>query len=567
MLLRSCQGVTFHVEREGGLEITAPEIMCLPGAGYTDSTATSCPSTLNDANRHNSIVMDSRGSLSVSMRFVQAFKRNGEIRKKIHSSEDGRLISESAYIPTSKDEPRREKGRYNNTPFHLQFILAPVDELPTILEGSCCFERFTSEVEREVSVSSPTTREEAEETMKKVRNNLPPECPSPDRYFQLTSAVRLVSNFDYKIGLNRISKEDVYVSNPIPLLDDVDTSTKDEGVTISFTLKSLSDKPVPHVLLVSNCAAEIDLTLNVGNDTNQSSTDLSGTGITFNIASVDMGHASRFGELPLSMMGIIPFYGSLVFCYGFLASIWFLRSKSVFMMPLQSSIKTLVYMQLVFCCLAFSYYVHLNRKSVDVEVLYSGTAAALVNWDVWSITVALGHFCTILACQFVVTLAADGTWLIQNNIRRSTRRALMILSGAWIIFFVIYGFVTPFTRRLYFALCGATWIVFVLCLIRNSLNYLKSMIMEGNSNESVIAGGGILVAKRSLFRKMFGAIAAYPIVFIASLVWRSVVRINNFYPLLLKHALYLLLIRRVLTYLLFQIDTTRQMGMDRLCSW
>ena len=42
---------------------------------------------------------------------------------------------------------------------------------------------------------------------------------------------------------------------------------------------------------------------------------------------VTVGFASRFGELPLSMMGIIPFYGALLAAYATLAAVWWGRTR------------------------------------------------------------------------------------------------------------------------------------------------------------------------------------------------------------------------------------------------
>ena len=64
-----------------------------------------------------------------------------------------------------------------------------------------------------------------------------------------------------------------------------------------------------------------------------------------------------------------------------------------------------------------------------MDVLYSGTFAALVAWDFWTILVTVSHFATIFACQIVVTLTADGKWLIQHDMRKSTRYFLIFLGG------------------------------------------------------------------------------------------------------------------------------------------
>lgn len=342
----------------------------------------------------------------------------------------------------------------------------------------------------------------------------------PEQYASTKQHMTFDTDFDYMDEMPRIGRN-VHVSDPLPVFDENEDipPRKQQYFDISFTVFPLTKEQ--HVLVISNCAANVQLRVDIESEQNTHQTN--GKAFTFEIGSIEMAHASKFGELPLSMMGIIPFYASLVFAYGFLATMWFRRSEQqIVITPLQIIIRSLVYMQLVFCCVAFSYYIHLNRQPVDVDVLYSGTAAALINWSPWSIAVALGHFSTILACQIVVTLVADGTWLIQKNVRSSTRRVLYVLCGAWLVFFIMYGFVKPLTRQIYFAVCGFLWISLVLILVVKSLQHIKSLI-QGACNENIVAGGGILIAKRSMFRKMLFAIAIYPIVFSATIIWKIMV--------------------------------------------
>lgn len=56
--------------------------------------------------------------------------------------------------------------------------------------------------------------------------------------------------------------------------------------------------------------------------------------------------------------------------------------------------------------------------------------------------------------------------------------------------------------------------------VRRSLRHLRSLIL-GQSNETVIAVGGNLVAKRSMYRKFFAVVAIYPLVFAAGVVWNA----------------------------------------------
>ena len=49
---------------------------------------------------------------------------------------------------------------------------------------------------------------------------------------------------------------------------------------------------------------------------------------------------------------------------------------------------------------------------------------------------------------------------------------------------------------------------------------MRSLIL-GQSNETVIAVGGNLVAKRSMYRKFFAVVAIYPAVFAAGVIWNA----------------------------------------------
>lgn len=367
------------------------------------------------------------------------------------------------------------------------------------------------------------------QTFGEIALSIPKECGHHASYQVYDREIVVENNFNYRSEIDRIKRKNVKVSSPVRINANSSASQRKGEATkykVEFTLKPEKLSTTPHVLTFSNCAARTKVFLRKNDDGNFAPMEYGMDNVSFEMDSIKVSHLSEFGELPLSMMGIVPFYGMLVFCYSFLASIWFLRSrnKRLVITPLQASLRMLVYMQLLFCSLAFSYYVHLNRQAVDINVLYSGTAAALVSWDLWSCAVALGHFTTILACQIVVTLVADGTWLIQNNIRTSTTRGLGILSAAWLLFFSMYGFVQPITRQIYFGICGFLWVIFVLHLVSKSLNHLKSLIINGGSDENVIVGGGVLVAKRSMFRKMFVVVALYPLVFVLTIIWKEMTK-------------------------------------------
>ena len=324
-----------------------------------------------------------------------------------------------------------------------------------------------------------------------------------------------------------------------------------------------------HIVVISNCAAEVSY----DEQPNQSRA----LSLKAVIGEVEVTFVSKFGELPLSMMGIIPFYGTMFGFYMVLVAIWWKRSwgkgrpgvgiqntktneydhanadyavsgrRSGFrnesraysamglqpgtkgeppLLGLQRAIRTLVFAQAAFTAVAFSYYLHLNWTTVDVDTLYSGTAAALISWGPWSLAVAAAHFSTILGCQAVVTLATDGKWLIQHTVRPDTVKALYYLAAVWAVFFLLYGFLTPRLRVAYLLVFGFVWVLFLLYNVRRSLRHLRSL-MVGQASETVMAVGGAIVAKRSLYRKMCGVIAAYPVIFLVSIIWNASVSAHN----------------------------------------
>ena len=355
------------------------------------------------------------------------------------------------------------------------------------------------------------------------------------------------------------------------------------GVHLVKTLRP--EKLGRHMIVISNCAAELEtlpsarrmsdqfVRLLAENNTTAAAAASDKTqseskprakvravGLKAVVSEVEIAFVSKFGELPLSMSGIIPFYGALLAFYSVLAAAWWKRSRAPHpvtakgksgksrwghsslsirdalagvlsgisgdfatvtprpMLGLQRVLRNLIHLQLLFTAVAFSYYLHLNRSMVDIDVLYSGTAAALVDWSPWSMAVATAHFCTILGSQIVVTLATDGHWLIQQNIRPSTKKVLYGLAGVWFAFFLLYGFLSPRSRGILLVILGVAWVGFLLVNVRRSLRHLR-MLMVGQDNENVIAVGGALVAKRSLYKKMCAIISIYPVVFLVSVLW------------------------------------------------
>ena len=103
-------------------------------------------------------------------------------------------------------------------------------------------------------------------------------------------------------------------------------------------------------------------------------------------------------------------------------------------------------------------------------------------------------------------------------ITADTKKALYVLGIAWACFFATNKFMSRKIRLAIIAFLGVIWATFLVFNVRRSLRHLRSLIL-GQSNETVVAVGGNLVAKRSMYRKFFAVLAFYPIVFAAGVIW------------------------------------------------
>lgn len=605
-LLLSCiilvHGFRYHLPQQ---EITAPERLCFSGDGNKSTSTSSsssssnswsissggatqtpftCPTTPEDVASYPAVIMDPDGYVTIHIKDVR-LRDDGRRRNGFHQSvEEGsvyksdgkkhghhdRYLQESIKSTKSTNDQSpssdvnvnlnmdenldKEKNDYS-IPHHLQAYLVPLDSYsPNVLKSQCCYELETSPPDW-----IPKTPD--------GNIILPKEC----RYNPSNAHTHIHTNnynddnidnnndndekdeknsivaHDYRVNADRIRPLG-YTSAPIQL----NTPEDDPGIEIRTTLSP--NKTGRYMVVISNCAAELTFT--------QSSLDPSSDryeqitmakGLKMILTNVDITFVSKFGELPLSMMGIIPFYGFLMVLYAFLSLLWWRQSfrkppkyshrsrlipwwKRAFqtassssssstdvstpmtLLGLQNAIRLLVFSQTGFSALAFSYYLYLNGTSVDVNVLYSGTAAALVNWGPWSIAVALAHFGTLLACQMVVTLATDGMWLIQSSIQPNTKKALVFMGIIWGVYFVSYGFLSLRQRRGYYSFFGMAWIGFLMMNVRRSLRHLRSL-MIGQSTDQIIAVGGAIVAKRSMYRKILVAVGVYPVIFAISFLW------------------------------------------------
>lgn len=545
-------GFKYQIRNE---ELTAPQMLCFSGLPSSNS---------NTNNNNNS---KKRRSYSLSANPCPNMDSKADLE-----SYEAVVVDEAGYIQVQLTDIVMQSSSSTSSkhPNHrLQLYLLSLDDLIEQFDDNnnktynhqCCFQ---------------------------MEQNAPEYCSSAIHSQTSSSTVFF---HDYRVQAPRIADPTTgSVSPPISTVTNATNTLQNLGTSTTATTLNKKNQVVDfvarlkpqrrgrHVVVLSNCASDI-IIINNNNKKKRSNTTTTTTTrvvepLTAFIRDIDVHFVFRFGELPLSLMGIIPFYGIIASCYAFLSITWILRSNnnsnnrciywaaivpnicgcSVWnkyskcyvsnsrrrshplrssssstgsvapLLGLQKAIRSVVFAQTIFCSIAFAYYLHLNwiaDYSVDINVLYSGTAAALVHvWDPFSLLVAICHFGTILLAQCVVTLVTDGTWLIQHNIRTHTKRVLKILILLWMFYFALYAVMSTKQRIIGFAILLTFWIGCLLYNIHSSLKHLRA-VMIGQSNEQILAVGGAIMAKRSIYRKMYGIVLLYPIIFVTSFIWTS----------------------------------------------
>ncbi|GMI15509.1 hypothetical protein TrLO_g309 [Triparma laevis f. longispina] len=378
---------------------------------------------------------------------------------------------------------------------------------------NCCWEEANSACDWERQEGEAPTVE------------LPPECKmTPGQGMALDASVCSVrQGLDFSDAVAMTGRPGVYKSGPsTTVVTSITVDLKLDG-DAADDLEVILKPPKPNVeylVMVSNCAL-------IHSETKGS--DVARTEMNHFMFDITFNWNFSHGSLPHHLLGLIPFYAVAFVCYVVMTILWVKRSIQFQgqLLGLQKAVSLLVYLECGFTFIAMLYYVHVNAsKSIDMNVLYSGTFAALVSWDFWTILVTVAHFSTIFACQVVVTLTADGKWLIQHSMRRSTRVFLVFLGSTWAIFIMFYGVMDAESRNGWAVFSASVWIAWLLISVRNSLRHIKSLTV-GNSDDNIMvahpgsAGGDMLTAKRGLFRKLCCLIATFPAVFMLTLILDS----------------------------------------------
>ena len=411
--------------------------------------------------------------------------------------------------------------------FKAQFYLAPVSSFATPNSFRCCWDQ--TQTSCDAKPSSPP-------------KPLPREC-SPDCGVGIGITHDGLTPFGGGMSGALLSASKDYL--------EIDLTLDEGGKWPSLTFDLFpSHGQNDYIVLVSNCA-----------DTANSTSYLKMEDLVI--------RWNFFGGSLRHMLGLIPFY---IFCtavYAALSALWILRSKQFQgqLLGLQKALSFLVYAQAAFSLIASAYYIRLNNSAdVDYNVLYAHTFAAMEHWDFWTLLLTSTRLATVFACQTVVTLAADGKWLIQHAMNPGTRRFLILLAFLWIAYFAMYPLASAEFLRFWAVSSGIAWIAWLLFSVRRALRTLRSLTLgDSSDNVSVAhpggAGGSMLTAKRGLFQKMCCLVAAYPVVFTATVIldanagkanlgapWIGYVLTDVYILLILTHTSYLWVPRAAVDY-------------------
>ena len=436
----------FKYESTKQLEVSAPNTLC--ASGIPGGLLGPCPQTQQEVDNYDAIVMDEHGYVDVTIsglyftnnndgrRLEEGLvgdggeKQDGEAKKVSGSSAStAKDSSESSDEAKGENNPARSSSNQPNNDHSTKSQAKNSSELNWVSPKKFHIQVYLVSISMAVSPSSIQTQHGVTSDHESdfishldfiTDNGLccyeyKDQSPGKSELLQQCNPMDMRPLVP-RVGANQI------LSAPLSIT----TSSMKQEISVSARFRPTTRGR--YMVVISNCAAILG-------------DDGKATPLTAHIKSIKFKFASKFGELPLSMSGIVPFYGVLLAMYGILGIIWFRRSKGVISCPngrdfrclkssnasgrvqarpllgLQRAIYSLILLQFVFTLVAFSYYVHLNITVVDIDILYGGTMAALAGITPFSILVGTVHFITFLACQAVVMLATDGTWLIQSNIR------------------------------------------------------------------------------------------------------------------------------------------------------
>ena len=428
----------FKYESIKQLEVTAPNTLC--ASGIPGGLLGPCPQTQQEVDNYDAIVMDEHGYVDVTISGLYFTNDDGRRLEVESGGDEGENQDDETEAKESSESSSNDKNGDQQTKKGKDTKNQPNNEHSKSQTNFSSKLNWVSPKKFHIQVYLVSTSIAASPSSIQTQHGV-----TSDHKSDFISHLDFITDnglccYEYK-DQSPGNSDLLQQCNPMdvrPLVPRVGTNQK-ISAPISITTSSVKQeisvsarfRPASrgkYMVVISNCAATFG-------------DDGEAFPLTAHIKNIKFKFASKFGELPLSMSGIVPFYGVLLAMYGILGIIWFRRSKGVISCPngrdlrclknsnasarvqarpllgLQKAIYSLIVLQFVFTLVAFSYYVHLNITVVDIDILYGGTMAALAGITPFSILVGTVHFITFLACQAVVMLATDGTWLIQSNIR------------------------------------------------------------------------------------------------------------------------------------------------------
>lgn len=424
--------------QQQSVEMLGGEQFCFSGRG---ETIASCPSE-EKFDDYKATYLDGKSKVTVTLRGV-AMSDEGRHH---HYDDD---LNDDAH---GSHQPPRSLG---DAAYTIQAYLMPMEsfrESVSVEKSSCCWQISNSECDPFAANTH--------------LHSLPFECSSScslRQSFPPPSTPPSADSYVFDVSLNA----------PASSLPEV---------KFDLTPKA----PGQYVVLLSNCA------LRVSSPPPSSPEDTIATVslLTLKVAELEVAWTFSHGTLPYHLIGLIPFFGVLGGIYTLLSLLWLHRtcSASGALLGLQRGVATLIYLQTAFSWISFAYYVHLNSIHADVASLYSGTAAALVGRpDAWSVAITSSSFLTTAFLQYVVTLAADGSWLVSHKPRRSTKAVVFLLLASWLAYALAYPSLDAKGRQIWTGVSAGLWLLWLFCSIRRSAKTLRSLTIGDGGDVVTLA--------------------------------------------------------------------------------
>jgi len=174
------------------------------------------------------------------------------------------------------------------------------------------------------------------------------------------------------------------------------------------------------------------------------------------------------GSLPVGILGIMPFYGSLSGIYFILALIWTYRIRKFWgcTITLQFTLFLVILANMLYTALAFAYYLHLDLDTrATSRQVFGGVYAGFyqVN-DVFAIAVAVYRFMLISLLEALLSALSDGLYILRDRVRPTTQLFIVIIIASQLAVLIsqkeLWG-VAPWLSSLVQLLVIVVWLVWL----------------------------------------------------------------------------------------------------------